>query len=532
MPSSLILTQSQIAQLKADISGDPTSYVTAYTDLNADITADESSESVSLDAGTAYWYSQAQYINALSSPLGEPSWFFIRDVTEYGERLHDLSTGNTQSISNAIASSVLGQITTSGIVTTLPNLLGQDISESLSTNNINDLGAWGGSFYYWNVQPIEPSGVTEPAVGVQIAGTLTPPVPYDGGGSFDVFLATNGAALYDSNSSIFSAIFSTSITAAWNEVSSTLFAAYTAQVPATVRWDVVARAFSDELNGSIVGTPNMIDGNIYAGGQWFSPNTSSLSGFDQLPSLDAPTGSVSVLDAERDYRISNASIDPGSNSDLGALGADVQKAVGSSDEPGTSGGWDIAVNPDASYTVTDLESASSSGVAFIAYNCDAAGDIRQSVTYNPFGAGVELYGSGGNSAPAVATENFGQEPAADGSSIVLNKVTFSEGAGDFQSDVIEFVPGSTTVSSFTAVNEDGSKISYMLTFDGVSGDGSWEETFYDSKGTETERINYGYSILDPSTGESYLGTGCHSRRWHTDLLLRWQPKCTRYTGAV
>ena len=124
MSSTVTLTASQKAQLSADLAGSPADYVQAYADLNSDIVADESSEGITLGSDTLYWYSQAQHINNTTQPSGEPSWYFIRDVTEYGETLHGLPTGNTQAISSGIATSVLNPIATSGVVTTLPASIG------------------------------------------------------------------------------------------------------------------------------------------------------------------------------------------------------------------------------------------------------------------------------------------------------------------------------------------------------------------------------------------------------------------------
>ena len=85
--------------------------------------------------------------------------------------------------------------------------------------------------------------------------------------------------------------------------------------------------------------------------------------------------------------------------------------------------------------------------------------------------------------------------------MVLNSVDFSAGAGDFKSDMMNFVPGTTTVSSFKAVNADGSSVSYA-----PQTTAGWEETFYNSAGARTEDISSNLVSGDPSTGTAEYDT--------------------------
>ena len=176
--------------------------------------------------------------------------------------------------------------------------------------------------------------MTEQAVGVQIAGTLKPALPYDGGHSFDVFLAANGAAILDEapnlaeSGAITFALGALSIPLATQSLMTTLSAGEAlagAQAPPGVLYDLVARAFSDSLNdsisnGTIAGTPNAFGGDIYSDGSWYSSNNPIMLGLNDVPTLTPSTDNVATLNAERAYRLAEWGATGDGNPDLGGPG--------------------------------------------------------------------------------------------------------------------------------------------------------------------------------------------------------------------
>ncbi|WP_420862856.1 Hint domain-containing protein [Algirhabdus cladophorae] len=102
-----------------------------------------------------FWFQQASIINQQATGTLPPSdnnlsSTYIIAHSAYGLAL-DGFNNDLGATSNAIAGQVLADISASGGIIPLSDMLANDISAALDTGN-QTIGGWGGSFYYWDLE--------------------------------------------------------------------------------------------------------------------------------------------------------------------------------------------------------------------------------------------------------------------------------------------------------------------------------------------------------------------------------------------
>ncbi len=102
------------------------------------------------DLATAYWFQQAQLVNANAGGAGD----FIRTYTNIGAG-GGISPSAMQSVSNDIGRKVLSDILSTGEVPPLYSMVNADITSALASNKVT-LAGWGGAFFFWDVPITNP----------------------------------------------------------------------------------------------------------------------------------------------------------------------------------------------------------------------------------------------------------------------------------------------------------------------------------------------------------------------------------------
>jgi len=132
------------------------------------IRQDNASKPGSVDKDTDYWYSQAWLINSANQEM--PTNQFIRATTEYGLLFDQKDEGQAQTTINhglQLTSNLIGQNVLQGVldshgIQTLSAMISGDIAAAVgdqaSSNYRQQLGGWGGTFYYWDVPMVTPNG--------------------------------------------------------------------------------------------------------------------------------------------------------------------------------------------------------------------------------------------------------------------------------------------------------------------------------------------------------------------------------------
>ncbi|RZT04186.1 hypothetical protein SAMN05216319_4037 [Duganella sp. CF402] len=129
-----------------------------------------------VDAQTRYWFSKAAPINA-ADVAHEPAVSYIKGVTQYGLEYRHKLNGYTQTqinehlqqTSNLIGEKVLNQILNLKGVPAFASMISNDISAAIDSSSLSpdfqqDIGGWGGSFYYWKA-PLNFGTPDESSVG-------------------------------------------------------------------------------------------------------------------------------------------------------------------------------------------------------------------------------------------------------------------------------------------------------------------------------------------------------------------------------
>ncbi|MBO1360163.1 hypothetical protein J2D73_10170 [Acetobacter sacchari] len=483
-----------ITKLKTDYNSGNGSIYQCYQDVYSYISSNQNT--LGLDAGTLFWYQQAVQINDPDNSSFSLSRDFIRSETAYGERLDGKTPDdNGQAVSDDIGRHVIGSIIDSASILSLPQLLGQDISVAISDFGLT-IGGWGGSFYYWTSAPQYSNGTTGSTPGDQISAALVSGTDFDKGGQFDKFLAANAAAANDTRP----VDFSHGVTGFLADLKNIGQTAYNASAPLSVKEDLFSRMYDIASGAPIVGSPDVIDGNIYdeGTGKWSSVTTSTTELGANLIA-NAPTLSAGDLSAERQYRTAHSTIFGGSNapqSDTSDGGLQLGYSVGAH------------VNDDESYSFITYQQASVT---------DGLGAILSNNIYNPSGGIVEsISGATGPNQYGSYTSG-GDVWSADGSNIVASEllsattpdtnqtpelVAFTPVSGDWSRDQMNFLGGSNTISSITLDKTDGTSLILYLPNEGSQ---AWSASFYSSAGSVDKTISYG-AAYDPQTQQETMGT--------------------------
>ncbi|KXV69925.1 hypothetical protein AD951_04410, partial [Acetobacter malorum] len=306
------LSSDFLAKLKTDFNSGNGSIYQCYQDIDSYIS--DNQNTLGLDSGTSFWYTQAVQINNPANTSYSLSRTFIRSETAYGELLDGKTpSDNGQEISDDIGRHVISSIIDTDSILTLPQLLGQDISVAINNYGLT-IGGWGGSFYYWTSTPQYADGTTGQSPGDQISSGRVSGYDFDKGGQFDKFLAANAAASADTRAVNAEQGVATYLSGIKTIISTAL----NASAPIDVKEDLFARQYDIEYGAPIVGSADVIDGNVYdeATGKWSSLSTTTTE-FGATVVASSPTISESDLSPERQYRLDHSSIVQGSTSPQG-----------------------------------------------------------------------------------------------------------------------------------------------------------------------------------------------------------------------
>ena len=100
-----------------------------------------------------FWFREAAAVNA--NEESNPAAFFIRDMTRLGMGLSSTSDPAIQKASNEIAQNVLAQIQQTSAIPSFNTQLNDDISVAINDSGLT-IGEWGGSFYFWHADYVDP----------------------------------------------------------------------------------------------------------------------------------------------------------------------------------------------------------------------------------------------------------------------------------------------------------------------------------------------------------------------------------------
>ncbi len=264
------------------------------------------------------------------------------------------------------------------------------------------------------------------------------------------------------------------------------------------------------------------DASVFIGG-----NDNSIT-FANAPDIDGIDGGSIVLDGQDNNvslaGLSNTVSSASANPVIGLGDASILPSVGNWTGTPETSSYDYFVtvsNTDYSYMqseVTDEDSLVTVNTAFYGAN---------GLEYESGVASSDEAQSGGSATAYDATghaegfENF--YVTSSGSSPVLNYVDFTPASGSWTQDFMNFIPGTSSVSSISVNNADGSGINYD-----ANTDGTWDEDYYNSAGATTEQIAYGI-FYDSATDQNATGTQVTDASGNITFYAAGDPNAPTFT---